>query len=125
MQLQGHYHATLTEQRSRFHALLFGASSEAALREVLAEQKRLSRKANHHCWAARLMLDGRTVEMARDDGEVGRPGMVLLALLQRADLHGGLVVSRIFGGVKLGPGGVSRAFQRVGAAALEERLGAG
>jgi len=50
-------------------------------------------------------------EQARDDGEVGKPGMKLLELLRARDLEGLLVVSRIFGGVKLGPGGVGRAFR--------------
>jgi putative IMPACT (imprinted ancient) family translation regulator len=58
------------------------------------------------------------VEQARDDGEVGRPGMKLLELLRHNDLEGLLVVSRIFGGVKLGPGGVGRAFRDAGAGAI-------
>lgn len=123
MLVRGEHRATVTEQRSRFHALLFPAADDGQLREALARQKQAHRKARHHCWAARLSVDGRTVEMARDDGEVGRPGMRLLALLQRDDLYGGLVVSRIFGGVKLGPAGVGRAFQRAGAAAVEQLLG--
>jgi putative IMPACT (imprinted ancient) family translation regulator len=58
-------------------------------------------------------------EQARDDGEVGRPGLVALELLRARDLEGGLVVSRVFGGVKLGPGGVARAFRAAAALALE------
>ena len=58
------------------------------------------------------------VEQARDDGEVGRPGYVMLDLLRRDDLEGGLIVSRFFGGVKLGPGGVSRAMREAAELAL-------
>ena len=45
---------------------------------------------------------------------MGHPGRVLLELLRREDLEGGLLVSRVFGGVKLGVGGVSRAFRAAG-----------
>jgi len=56
---------------------------------------------------------------ARDDGEIGRPGMKLLELLRQRDLEGLLVVSRIFGGIKLGPGGVGRAFRDAALGALD------
>jgi putative IMPACT (imprinted ancient) family translation regulator len=62
--------------------------------------------------------NGQVVEQARDDGEVGRPGMKLLELLRQHDLEGLLVVSRIFGGIKLGPGGVGRAFRDAALGAL-------
>jgi putative IMPACT (imprinted ancient) family translation regulator len=62
--------------------------------------------------------NGQVVEQARDDGEVGRPGMKMLELLRHNDLEGLIVVSRYFGGVKLGPGGVGRAFRDAAAGAL-------
>ena len=45
---------------------------------------------------------------------------LLARLLRREDLEGGLLVSRVFGGVKLGVGGVSRAFREAGEGAIEE-----
>ena len=62
------------------------------------------------------------MEKSKDDGEVGHPGRVLLELLRGADLEGGLVVSRVFGGVKLGVGGVSRAFRQAGQGAVDAYL---
>ncbi|MGD9253282.1 MAG: YigZ family protein [Holophagae bacterium] len=110
---------TLTEQRSKFHAAALPAASLDEVKEALAKRKKRYHKARHHCWACRVRDDeGRVVEQARDDGEVGRPGMKLLELLRHNDLEGLLVVSRIFGGVKLGPGGVGRAFRDAGAGAL-------
>ena len=61
---------------------------------------------------------GALVEKAKDDGEVGHPGRLMLDLLRRDDLEGGLLVSRVFGGVKLGVGGVSRAFREAAEGAL-------
>jgi len=82
---------------------------------VLKRQRREFHKAVHHCWAWRGSgPDGGLIERSKDDGEVGHPGRVLLEILRRHDLAGGLVVSRIFGGVKLGVGGVARAFREAG-----------
>ncbi len=113
--------AAFTEQRSKFYARLFPLEDEAALEAVLKAQRKEYRKAVHHCWAVRLKAaDGRLLEKSKDDGEVGHPGRVLLELLRKHDLEGGLVVSRIFGGVKLGVGGVARAFREAGTIVIEE-----
>jgi putative IMPACT (imprinted ancient) family translation regulator len=45
--------------------------------------------------------------------------MILLEQLRRDDLEGVIVVSRFFGGVKLGPAGVGRAFRAAGEGAIE------
>jgi putative IMPACT (imprinted ancient) family translation regulator len=110
----------ITEQRSRFYAAAVPAATLVEVKEELAKRKKRYHKARHHCWACRVRDDaGRLVEQARDDGEVGRPGMKLLELLRQQDLEGLLVVSRIFGGIKLGPGGVGRAFRIAAQGALE------
>lgn len=114
----------LTVERSRFHALLFSAASEADLEQVLKSRRSEHRKANHHCWAIRISQpDGSILEKSKDDGEVGHPGRILLELLRHEQLMAGLVVSRIFGGVKLGVGGVSRAFRQAGEGALSQTKG--
>jgi putative IMPACT (imprinted ancient) family translation regulator len=106
-------------ERSRFHAVLFPAADEAAVLKMVRLKKGEHRKASHHCWAWRGRAgNGSSGERSRDDGEVGHPGKVLLELLRRHDLEGGLLVSRVFGGVKLGVGGVSRAFREAGAGVL-------
>ena len=111
----------LTVERSRFHAVLFPAADEAAMTAQVRKARGELRKANHHCWALRVRdAGGCLVERARDDGEVGHPGRVLLELLRHHELEGGLLVSRVFGGVKLGVGGVSRAFRTAGEGAIEE-----
>ena len=111
--------AKVVVERSRFFAVLFPAASEADVAGMVKAKRSEHRKANHHCWAFRgTDAAGRAVERSKDDGEVGHPGRVLLELLRKDDLEGGLVVSRVFGGVKLGVGGVSRAFREAGAAAV-------
>lgn len=106
----------LTVERSRFFARLFPVTSAAQLEDVVAAQRAAYRKARHHCWAARFRdATGALVEQSRDDGEVGHPGRVLLELLRHHDVEGGVMVSRMFGGVKLGVGGVARAFRAAAA----------
>jgi len=110
----------ITEQRSRFFAAAVPAATLDDIKKELARRKKSYRKARHHCWACRVRdKNGRLVEQARDDGEVGRPGMKMLELLRQRDLEGLLVVSRIFGGIKLGPGGVGRAFRDAALGALK------
>jgi putative IMPACT (imprinted ancient) family translation regulator len=109
----------LTEQRSRFYAAALPATTLDDVKQLLGERKKKFHKARHHCWACRVRdANGQIVEQARDDGEVGRPGMKMLELLRHHDLEGLLVVSRIFGGVKLGPGGVGRAFRDAASGAI-------
>ncbi len=111
--------AKVVVERSRFFAVLFQAATEDDVLAMVRERKREYRKANHHCWAFRGRdTAGAVLERSKDDGEVGHPGRVLLELLRKHDLEGSLVVSRVFGGVKLGVGGVSRAFRAAGEAAI-------
>ncbi len=108
-----------TVERSRFFALAFPAATEDDVLAMVKEARSEHRKANHHCWAFRGRdVAGALVERSKDDGEVGHPGRLMLELLRRDDLEGGLLVSRVFGGVKLGVGGVSRAFREAAEGAL-------
>lgn len=110
-----------TVERSRFFAVVLPAASEEDVLAAVKVAKGEHRKANHHCWAFRGRdALGALVEKSKDDGEVGHPGRLLLELLRRDDLEGGLLVSRVFGGVKLGVGGVSRAFREAAEGALAE-----
>lgn len=106
---------TLTVERSKFHALLVPLSSPHHVDAIIGARRGEIRRANHHCWAYRLAgPDGSFLEKSKDDGEVGHPGRVLLEILRKHEIEGAIVVSRIFGGVKLGVGGVSRAFRGAG-----------
>jgi putative IMPACT (imprinted ancient) family translation regulator len=109
----------LTVERSRFHALLFPAADEEEAAAIVGRRRGELRKANHHCWAVRCRnAAGALAERSKDDGEVGHPGRALLELLRREDLEGALLVSWVFGGVKLGVGGVTRAFREAGEGAI-------
>ncbi|MFB3853095.1 MAG: YigZ family protein [Vicinamibacterales bacterium] len=114
----------ITVERSRFHARLMPVESADQMDAVVRRRRGEIRRANHHCWAMRMLAEGGPlIERYKDDGEVGRPGRVLLELLRQHDLEGALIVSRVFGGVKLGVGGVSRAFREAGQNVIAAYLG--
>lgn len=105
----------MVEQKSRFMAHLYQLDSPDDEAEILKLHRRKYKKANHHCYALRYQ----SAEKAKDDGEVGHPGRVLSEILKKHELDSHmLIVSRIFGGVKLGVGGVSRAFKEAGQEAI-------
>jgi len=109
----------LVVKKSRFYAHLYRITCEEDIADIREMHRKKYRKAAHHCYAARITVGGTPVERFGSDGEVGRPGMALLQLLQREELgEHMIVVSRIFGGIKLGPGNVSRAFRDAAVAAV-------
>ncbi|MCK5772479.1 MAG: YigZ family protein [Thermoplasmata archaeon] len=102
-------------QRSRFFAHIYEITSADEIILILKLHRSRYRKANHHCYGMRLRDDGDVSEVQKDDGEVGHPGKVILEIMRREGLdHHVLIISRVFGGVKLGVGGVSRAFREAG-----------
>ena len=113
--------AELKVQRSRFLAEVRHAPDEASARAALEDMARLHHDARHHCFAWRLGRGDELVEHRSDDGEPsGSAGEPILNALRRADVHDVVAVAaRWFGGVKLGTGGLGRAYRDAAAEALE------
>jgi uncharacterized YigZ family protein len=103
--------AELREQGSVFLAVLRAAADEAEARAVLGEIAALHPDATHHCWASRFGAEPAR-ERAADAGEPrGTAGEPILRALRGAGLSDCVcVVSRWFGGTKLGKGGLARAY---------------
>lgn len=102
---------------SRFAALLAPVVDESAAAAIVEGARARTPDATHHCWALRLP-DG--LERASDDGEPrDTAGAPILRHLQGADLsHVVCVVTRWFGGTKLGRGGLIRAYGAAAEAAI-------
>ncbi|OBF13625.1 YigZ family protein [Mycobacterium sp. ACS4331] len=107
-------------KRSRFTAHVRHVESEQSFGDFLAEVREVDRAAGHHCRAFIIGDDAR-VERSNDDGEPGgTAGAPILAALKSRDLTNvAAVVSRHYGGVNLGTGGLARAYSGVVLAALE------
>lgn len=110
----------IVDRKSKFYAHLYKINNlESDVEEIQKIHNKKYKKAAHHCYAA--VVDGS--EDSRNDGEVGSPGRVLLDLLYEYELDGYMVmVSRIFGGIKLGQGGVARAFRNSGRGVIQAYL---
>lgn len=106
---------------SRFLGRAFPADTEDEARNALDGVRRLHHDATHHCWACRLGEPGSLYERYSDDGEPsGSAGVPILGSLQRAGAVAALVVvTRYYGGVKLGTGGLIRAYAEAARGAVE------
>jgi uncharacterized YigZ family protein len=104
--------------RSDFLGIAFPVTSEE---EFFAELTRIQKThfdATHHCWAFRLFAESRS--RSSDAGEPsGTAGKPILAAIEGAALHDlGVIVVRWYGGIKLGTGGLSRAYRDTAAETL-------
>jgi len=101
--------AELTEKRSRFLGHVRPVESEDEARAFIAEMKKKYYDARHNCWCY-LLKDG--PERYSDDGEPqGTAGIPMLEVFRREGVTNAVcVVTRYFGGVLLGTGGLLRAY---------------
>ena len=102
----------ITEKKSRFIATIRPAETEEEALAFIAEMKKKYWDARHNCSAYIIGADKPT-ERCSDDGEPSRTaGMPMLEVLKGAGLKNVCaVVTRYFGGVLLGTGGLVRAYQ--------------
>ena len=106
----GFAEAELVEKRSRFIGRVWPVESEAEARARIEETKKKHYDARHNCWCYRIREGG--VERYSDDGEPqGTAGQPMLNVFQREGVTNVCcVVTRYFGGVLLGAGGLVRAY---------------
>lgn len=115
--------ATSFEQiinRSRFICYLYPANTVDEAAELLKQIKKRHYDATHHCYAYILGETGATARN-NDDGEpAGTAGAVIYEVLKKNELTNTLaIVVRYFGGIKLGAGGLIRAYGGTVAKAIE------
>ncbi|MEW2175707.1 YigZ family protein [Streptomyces sp. NPDC005406] len=97
--------------RSRFICALAPAATEQDAQDVVARVRREHPTASHNCFAYVIGADA-SVQKASDDGEPGgTAGVPMLQMLTRREMRYVVaVVTRYYGGVKLGAGGLIRAY---------------
>lgn len=112
-------HETVVK-RSRFVCAVSRVIDEDAAREFVRQRRKLHPAARHHCYAYVVGEDA-PVQKSSDDGEpAGTAGVPMLETLHRNELTNTVaVVSRHFGGVLLGAGGLVRAYGGAVSATLE------
>ena len=99
------------EKRSRFISHIWPVESEEQAQQYIKEMKARYYDARHNCWCYRI---GHAVARYSDDGEPqGTAGQPMLKVLEREEVTNACcVVTRYFGGILLGAGGLTRAYSK-------------
>ena len=102
-------------QRSSFISYLYQISTEddtnTIINTIYQQLKQEHPKSNHICYAA--IVESNTY--IKHDSEVGSPGNVLYNIIYHNNYHSHILLTvRYFGGIKLGVGGVIKAFKQSG-----------
>ena len=122
--LQQNKQGKIEEKKSKFLGFSFSVSSEEQIKRELAQLKKDFKDARHIGWAYRFQESGVLREKYTDDKEPsGSAGSAILFLLQKREIIDCLVVViRYFGGIKLGKGGLARAYTASAQQVLENNL---
>ena len=120
--ITGNTEAEIVEKRSKFISNLYYVETVEQAENKLKEIKKKYNDARHNCFAYRVCEKNTIVERASDDGEPsGTAGAPMLNLLSKSDLTNCLViVTRYFGGILLGTGGLVRAYTESAKQAIEK-----
>lgn len=108
-----------TEKRSRFISHVWRVESEAEARARIEEVRKKHYDARHNCWCY-LLREGGTVRYSDDGEPQGTAGQPMLSVFQKEGVvNVCCVVTRYFGGVLLGAGGLVRAYTQSAKDALD------
>jgi len=125
--VQGYGESEIVIQKSRFITYVNRAETEQQAQDFINNIKEKHKSANHNC-SAYIIGEHDNIQKANDDGEPsGTAGVPMLEVLKKQGLQDTvIVVTRYFGGIKLGGGGLIRAYGKattegIGAAKVVER----
>lgn len=111
--IKGSYSNEIIINKSRFITQIFRVNSLDEINEILVKIRKEHYQANHNCFAYILNLQ-QEFKKASDDGEPSKTaGYPMLEVLEKNSLENVLAVTtRYFGGIKLGAGGLIRAYTK-------------
>jgi uncharacterized YigZ family protein len=111
--------AEFVEKRSRFIGRVWPVESEEEAKEHIARTKARYYDARHNCWCY-IIRDGGILRYADDGEPQGTAGQPMLEVFRRGRIENVLcVVTRYFGGILLGAGGLTRAYAHTAKLALD------
>lgn len=112
----------IVQKKSKFIANLFYVQTEQEAEQKIKEIRRKYHDARHHCYAYSIIENDTIVNRMSDDGEPsGTAGNPMLNILIKKELTNVLVVvTRYFGGILLGTGGLVKAYSDATLAAIEK-----
>ena len=120
--IKEHVQSEIVEKKSKFIANIYFVKSIEEAENIIKETKKKYHDARHNCSCYRVIEEGKIVEKQSDDGEPsGTAGGPMLNILQKKDIVNVVViVTRYFGGILLGTGGLVRAYSDVTQKAIDE-----
>ncbi|MBX9974406.1 YigZ family protein [Cytobacillus firmus] len=118
--VKGYGESEIIIDKSRFIAHVSRAKSEEEAQEFILSIKKRHYNATHNC-SAYLIGENDQIQKANDDGEPsGTAGVPILEVLKKKKLKDSVVViTRYFGGIKLGAGGLIRAYGKATSEGLQ------
>ncbi len=110
-----------TIKKSRFICSIARVSSEEEAQQFITSIQAANKKATHNCFAY-MIGDNDQIQRESDNGEPsGTAGIPILESLKLAKIHNVVaVVTRYFGGIKLGAGGLIRAYSNTTTEAIHQ-----
>lgn len=116
----------LIEKKSRFIGIAYNVDTKSQIDEILLSIKKEHKKCRHICFAYKISAPEYLIKCS-DDGEPnGTAGRPILNIIEKKNLdHILVVVIRYFGGIKLGAGGLFRAYTNCASGAVEEFINNG
>ena len=111
--------AELVEKRSRFIGQVWRVETEEEARERVEQVRKKYHDARHHCWCY-LLREGGVLRYSDDGEPQGTAGQPMLNVFQKEGVANAVcVVTRYFGGILLGAGGLTRAYGSTAKLALD------
>lgn len=113
--------AEIVEKKSKFIANIFYVETREEAENIIKNINKKYHDARHNCYAYRIYSESGIIEKSSDDGEPsGTAGAPMLTILSKNNLANVLViVTRYFGGILLGTGGLVKAYSSATTVALE------
>ena len=113
--------AQIVEKKSKFIANIFYVQNEEEAQNYLNSIRKKYHDAKHHCYAYSIMTEDGIINRFSDDGEpAGTAGSPMLNILNKNNIVNVIViVTRYFGGILLGTGGLVKAYTSSTLKALE------
>lgn len=110
------------EKKSKFISHAYYVETRAKADEIIKQVKAEYSDAKHNCYAYSVLEDNSIITKSSDDGEPsGTAGMPILNVIKEKRLTNVLiVVTRYFGGILLGTGGLARAYTKASIDAVEK-----
>ena len=104
------YQSEIVINKSRFISVMMPISTDSEVKDILKNLNKEFPKATHYCYAYRVCGKEKSSDDGEPSGTAGRP--MLDVLLKEGITNVAVVVTRYFGGVLLGTGGLVRAYQK-------------